>query len=182
MHKKDLQRFHGSYIVALASKCWLWTGTRTPQGYGKFCHGPAKDRTQWLAHRLSWTLANGEIPEGMVLDHLCRNPACVNPDHLEPVTIGENVLRGEGIAAQHKRKTHCKRGHALTEDNLYPAKRGRVCKECHRMRQRNYNVTAKDKQKAYMREYYKANRRKLIDANLRRRREKAEAKIASAND
>ena len=67
--------------------CWIWTGAKDPNGYGRFAivHGVAR-----LAHRVSFEIANGEMPEGMVLDHKCHNPACVNPDHLRLCTQKEN--------------------------------------------------------------------------------------------
>src|SRR5688500_4996363 len=76
--------------VDKTSTCWLWTGARHPLGYGHVRYG---NRTS-AAHRVAWELINGPIPEGLTLDHLCRVPACVRPDHLEPVTHRENVRRG----------------------------------------------------------------------------------------
>jgi hypothetical protein len=76
--------------------CWLWTGAVDAKGYGRVLtpdgHRPA--------HRLAYELAVGPIPDGLVIDHLCRTPGCINPDHLEPVTRRENTLRGETIAAR----------------------------------------------------------------------------------
>lgn len=86
----------------------------------------------WYGHRLAYTLKYGDIPAGMVIDHLCRNRRCVNPDHLEVVSRAENVLRGESLNAQNARKTHCKYGHEFTEANTYRCKNGtRQCKRCH---------------------------------------------------
>jgi hypothetical protein len=78
----------------------------------------------------------GPIPEGKQLDHLCRNRACINPEHLEPVTAKENILRGESFSAKNARKTHCIHGHELSGDNLRILKHGRVCLECRRTKDR----------------------------------------------
>jgi hypothetical protein len=79
----------------------------------------------------------GEIPRGMTLDHICRNRDCCNPAHLEPVTVKENILRGDSLSARNARKTHCHRGHPLAGDNLsLPPSGGRKCKACGRERKR----------------------------------------------
>lgn len=79
-----------AYFVDRKTGCWIWQLSRNAKGYGTVWH----EGRCWLAHRLSFTLANGPIPSGLSLDHLCRNPPCVNPSHLEVVTHAENVRRG----------------------------------------------------------------------------------------
>lgn len=112
-------------------ECWLWNGFRQPEGYGRISprRGPSASGTQ-LAHRVAYELAFGLIPEGLHLDHLCRNPPCVNPAHLEPVTAAENTLRGlHGVL-----RVECAKGHPLTPENTYLRKsdNSRHCKTCRR--------------------------------------------------
>lgn len=108
--------------------CWIWTGALTRHGYAQFSDGHVH-RT--YAHRWSYEFHRAQIPEGLHIDHLCRNRACVNPWHLEPVTPEVNTLRGEGVTARLARRTDtCERGHALPAD--------RICLECSRIRHANY--------------------------------------------
>jgi len=113
--------------------CWEWLGTRNDKGYGQFKVGP---KQQVPAHRFVYELLIGTIPPGLEMDHLCRNPSCVNPNHLEPVTKRENILRGTNPASMNARKTHCKYGHEFTPDNTHLSSDGRVCRECARLRAR----------------------------------------------
>lgn len=117
--------------------CWEWTGYRMPSGHGML----TLYNKGYLAHRVAWEHLVGPIPEGMQLDHLCRNPRCVNPDHLEPVTQQENIRRGAaGIKSgwQQKSKTHCPQGHKYAGENLFIRKRNgsRECRACMRARDR----------------------------------------------
>jgi hypothetical protein len=91
------------------SGCWLWLGFVGADGYGQSKLGKAR-----VAHRIVYEAMVGEIPEGLVIDHLCRTRCCVNPDHLEPVTHRENLLRGETLASMFLKRTHCSKGHDLT--------------------------------------------------------------------
>ena len=119
--------------VVKTESCWLWTSYILPNGYPRFS---IRAGFQAYAHRISYVLSKGEIPEGLDLDHLCRNTQCVNPDHLEAVTAQVNTLRGIGPAAKNFFKTECKRGHPFVEGNIYWSRngRGRSCKTCVRVR------------------------------------------------
>lgn len=115
--------------------CWEWTGT-TARGYG-YMSVDGKPRP---VHRIAYELVIGPIPVNRVLDHLCRNRRCCNPDHLEPVTEAENILRGVGSSARHARKTHCDHGHPLSGDNLRLTDKGyRRCRQCARDAQARSN-------------------------------------------
>src|SRR3990167_6386730 len=121
------------------SGCWLWTGADDGNGYGTLTVG----RVMRKAHLYSYEAFVGPIPEGLQLDHLCRVRCCVNPDHLEPVTQRENILRGMGIAAVNARKTFCKHGHEFSAENTRVRKNGtRQCRACHRTISLKYLHTA----------------------------------------
>jgi hypothetical protein len=116
-----------------ADGCWVWTGALHNFGYG-ITSIKAK---AVLAHRISYQTLVGPIPDGLHLDHLCRNPPCVNPSHLEPVTCKENLHRGPTtMAAINRAKTHCVRNHEFTPANTWVDKRGsRYCRACMAIRQ-----------------------------------------------
>lgn len=113
--------------VAVTDGCWEWTASRQANGYGQFWRGGG---VKIVAHRLAWELTNGPVPDGMQLDHLCRNRGCCNPSHLEVVTPRENTLRSPiNPAAINARKTHCPAGHPFDART----KNGRrMCLRCRR--------------------------------------------------
>lgn len=115
--------------------CWLWSGCKNKKGYGMFLIGDSAR----LAHRESLRIYGKPIPQGMTVDHLCRNRACVNPDHLESVPHSINVSRGTtGIV--NRSKTRCPRGHEYSSVN---SKGSRYCKICCRDNTRKYRAIAK---------------------------------------
>lgn len=113
--------------------CWLWRGPRSKTGYGSFWGDDGPQRV----HVFAYELLVGPVPDGLELDHTCRNRQCVNPAHLEPVTHAENMARRAPFHPGHK-VTHCPQGHEYTPENLIPNRRSRECKECGRERSREY--------------------------------------------
>lgn len=128
--QERIERFWSNVVEV--DGCWEWQGYRNRAGYGQITWS----RQGILAHRHAYALTYGPIPDGMVIDHLCRNPPCIRPDHMEPVTIAENSLRGKpGI-----RPTHCPHGHPYVGDNVYyrfpERQRWPVCRVCARAQRR----------------------------------------------
>lgn len=115
-------------IRETSNGCWEWTGNRIRGGYGQL--GGGSTRTQ-MAHRMAYEQLVGPIPEGLELDHLCVNPPCVNPAHLEPVTHEENMRRAAA------RRTTCGNGHPWTPENTRIGWNGqRLCRPCRREQKR----------------------------------------------
>ena len=110
--------------VKKTESCWEWKGAKSSTGYGNF----SVKYKQHGAHRFAWELLRGPVPEGMTLDHICKNRGCVNPEHMEVVSRGENSRRG---IAQRARVLKCRAGHWYTPENTYVTPSGdRRCREC----------------------------------------------------
>jgi hypothetical protein len=115
-------------LMRMSQGCWIWQGARS----GKYGSIKRSGKTIGV-HRHIYEELCGPIPAGKQLDHLCRNPLCCNPAHLEPVSQRENTLRGAGPTATNARKTHCRRGHPFDEENtIWRPGGGRRCRACQR--------------------------------------------------
>jgi hypothetical protein len=137
------ERWQDKYEHDRATGCWNWTGKINAYGYGviSLSRREIGERIRSrVAHRVVYETVVGPIPEGLDLDHLCRNRRCVRPDHLEPVTRKENLRRG---SSEHSGgKTHCKYGHEFTPENTIIHKHTgyRACRTCRNRWQRDYNA------------------------------------------
>lgn len=137
-----MERFMGHVHPEPNSGCWLWSGA-VSGGYGTYTWMDDGRKVTSLAHRFSYEKHGRAIPEDLQIDHLCRNKLCVNPDHMEPVTARENMLRSSSPAKARARQlsiTHCKAGHLYSGENLIVLKNGyRACRACFAVyRRRHY--------------------------------------------
>jgi hypothetical protein len=128
-----IDRFMSKVMPEPNSGCWFWMGSGDARGYGHFS---PRDSLIVTAHRWAYEYFAGPIPPGLDLDHKCRVPCCVNPDHLEPVTRKENVRRGMGGVLRALRKpmpkrSNCRKGHPLVGHNIHIESSGvRRCRTC----------------------------------------------------
>lgn len=119
--------------VEITPTCWLWTAGRFGRNKEYGCFYLTGGRKAVPAHVWAYEQNNGKVPNGLVLDHLCRNTLCVRPTHLEVVTHQVNILRGEGLAAKQAKQTHCKHGHSLEDAYILMGGR-RHCRTCQNIR------------------------------------------------
>ena len=133
MNRESLARFHRMVLPESGTGCWLWQGPRMPNGYGKVRSGPGQRERP--AHKVAYEHYVGEVDRGLQLDHLCRNRACVNPQHLEPVSPSVNTDRQDHA---NRRKDVCPRGHPYPRGPDGQWIRGvdgkRRCPTCRRLR------------------------------------------------
>lgn len=146
MYRSIADRFEEKVVrLPDAPGCWIWTASVRRGGYGQIL-AEYPDRRILTAHQVAYRLYRGPIPYGLILDHLCRLPECVNPWHLQPVSFRENVLRGFNACADNARKTHC-RFHpdqplVVMRKSLKNRRLPRGCKECQRDRKRDRRENA----------------------------------------
>lgn len=137
LDEKRLTRFWARIDRRSAGECWEWIGPVTANGYGRFSPRVDGVLRRVMAHRVAYEDLVGPIPDGLVIDHLCRNRRCVNPLHLEPVPQFVNVMRGTGVGVINAAKQECVDGHEFTAENTYMTPRGgRACRACQRRRTR----------------------------------------------
>lgn len=141
--------------VDRAGSCWVWKACKTPRGYGHFYF----DKKHWRAHRWAYQYFKGPIPEGLELDHLCRNTSCVNPDHLEAVTHKVNILRGQSPQAGNARKERCDKGHVFDRSRKSG---GRWCSTCNTLAHSTPEYIEAHRKKSS--EYYYKNRERILES------------------
>lgn len=117
-------------MVVNTDDCWVYAGAIYPNGYGRVDVNVGGCSTSRRAHRIMYESIVGEIPEGLVMDHLCRVRLCINPDHLEPVTHAENSRRGIPGVNHNSLKTFCAQGHEFDQENTYRHGGKRLCRKC----------------------------------------------------
>jgi hypothetical protein len=131
-------RFMSKVNLDSINNCWIWTASKV-KGYGVFCFNNERK----LAHRASYELFVDTIPEGLTIDHLCRNHSCVNPFHLEAVTLKENIFRGDNIVTQNMKREVCSKGHPFDMIKTGNNHSYRSCYTCKRQMDKEYKLRRK---------------------------------------
>lgn len=145
----DIVRFERYYVPEPNCGCWLWTGGLQSSGYGHFI---TYDKSERSAHRFSYKTYVGPIPEGLTIDHKCNVKICVNPEHLQVMTLSNNVGR------YYAEMTHCRAGHEYTLENTWVSKEGyRRCRTCDQRRDKE----RAPEHRVYAREYQRIKRQRL---------------------
>jgi hypothetical protein len=159
--KPAIERFMEKVSIA-ENGCWLWTGAIKQNGYGFF--GIKKNCQQKMhnAHRWIYEYHNGPIPDGLTIDHLCRTRNCVNPQHMEPVSITTNILRGSGPSAINAKKTTCPKGHPLVPQPTNV--RSRYCPICSVGNAMNWNKANRERKNENNRRYAANKRARELSA------------------
>jgi hypothetical protein len=121
------------HSVVESNGCWKWTGMKSEKGYGRISLKIDGKVYIFKAHRVSYEIHKGPIPHDRMPDHLCRQPDCINADHMEIVDDVTNKLRGESLWAREARRTHCPSGHPYDEDNTYRWGGMRYCLTCRKL-------------------------------------------------
>lgn len=158
---EEIRELIRTCINESATSCWEWQRSLDKHGYGRLHRS--------MAHRLSYEAFIGPIGKGLDIDHLCRNPRCVNPAHLEPVTRRENLARGVGVSQRKKRaleRTHCSKGHLLTPSNTYvrPSDGIRQCRQC----RKECDQKQRSKNRIAINEYKRIWRKQWLERGLRK--------------
>jgi hypothetical protein len=141
MKRHTPETFWALVKTGAPDECWEWSRFRDRLGYGRVTyHGK-----MWMAYRLAYVLTHGPIEKPLVLDHLCRNPPCCNPAHLEPVTQGENFRRADP-GRHFRQQTHCVNNHPFSGDNLRLGANGRwrYCRACDRLKSARFRNKQKE--------------------------------------
>ena len=151
--KPFLERLLASVTIDQETGCWNRAGHRVSGWYTQIAIGGTRPARVY-AHRASYEHFVGPIPEGLQLDHLCRNPICINPSHLEAVTPRENTMRGFSVSANNARKTHCIHGHSLADAWIIKNTQQRRCRTCNTERHAKWVAANREHKRAYDRRRY----------------------------
>jgi hypothetical protein len=130
--------------IKYVGDCWIWQGRVNAEGYGRI--RVPHEESKWAVHRLSYVIAHGHLSDDLTIDHLCRTPSCINPEHLEAVTMETNIRRGFGIGMRNAAKLECVNGHPYVDgsyilEQIGNGKQARRCIICRRKREnKNYHA------------------------------------------